>query len=141
MSNQRTDDSEYVDQVALATRVIAVDSAGTPIPPGGGGLTDAQLRAVPVPVSGTVTANPPATVQRVTAITRVITATTTAITAGKKSYTVTVIAAASAASPTLDGVALPAGYTASYSSPSNDTLESASVVTVLGDDVIILAVT
>lgn len=112
---------------------------------GGGGdsdaLTDAELRATPVEVEGEVTVDLPASVQRVTAIQRVITATTTSITAGKKSYSVAVVTAASGSSPTLDGVALPAGVTVSFSAPDNDTLESASLVTVLGDDVIVTSVT
>lgn len=74
-------------------------------------------------------------------ITRVNTATTTPIAAGAESYSVTVVSAASAASPTLDGVALPVGYTATFSVVyARDTLPSASLVTVSGDDVIILQV-
>ena len=113
----RNDELEYSDDVSRATRCLAVDSSGNP---------------VPVLVSA----------QRVTSIQRVTGAASTAITAGKQSYTVTVVAAASAASPTLDGVALPAGYTATFAITNpGDTLESATLATVLGDDVIILAVT
>lgn len=130
------DDQQFIDTAQQATRVIDIGGGG-----GGGGLTDAELRATPVPVSGTVTATPPASVERVTAIARVATATTTAITAGKKSYSVAVVTAASVASPTLDGVALPAGVTISFTSPDNDTLEAASLVTVSGDDVIVTSVT
>lgn len=130
------DDQQFIDTAQQATRVIDIGGGG-----GGGGLTDAELRATPVPVAGTVTATPPASVERVTAIARVATATTTAITAGKKSYSVAVVTAASVASPTLDGVALPAGVTISFTSPDNDTLEAASLVTVSGDDVIVTSVT
>jgi hypothetical protein len=147
------DDQHFIDTTARATRVAVISGGSggggltdaelraTPVPVTTDGLTDAELRAAPVPVSGTVTATPPASVQRVTAITRVATATTTAITAGKKSYSVAVVTAASVASPTLDGVALPAGATVSFTAPDNDTLEAASVVTVSGDDVIITSVT
>lgn len=108
--------SQWIDDGARATRVTLVASDGS-VPP------DAA-----------------AAVQRVTGIVRVATATTTPITAGKKAYTVAVITAASAASPTLDGVAIPVGAY-NYEAPPGDTLESASVVTVSGDDVIILSIT
>lgn len=112
----KNDEGEYLDNVAEAERVTVVGPGGAPV--------------FPLPVS------------RVTSITRVATAMSTPITAGKQSYTVTVVSAASAASPTLDGVALPAGYTATFSiSNPGDTLEAATLVTVSGDDVIILAVT
>jgi hypothetical protein len=58
------------------------------------------------------------------------------IPAGRKSYTVAVIAAASSATPTLDGVALPAGTVLSFSAESGDTLPSASLISVAGDDVL-----
>lgn len=91
---------------------------------------------------GEVDSTPVGGVARTSSIQRVNTAATTAIAAGTQSYTVTVVAAASAASPTLGGVALPAGYTATYSVVyGRDTLPAASVVTVAGDDVIILKVT
>ncbi len=83
---------------------------------------------------------PQPTTQRTTGLVRVNTATTTAITAGSRSYSVTVVAAASSASPTLEGVAIPMGMTVRYEAPENDTLEAASVVTVSGDDVIITEV-
>lgn len=108
---------QWIDDAAKATRVTLVAADGTASPGSG------------------------ATVQRVTAIARVNTATTTAITAGKQSYTVAVVSAASAASPTLDGVALPAGSSFTFEAPPGDTLEAASVVTVSGDDVIITSVT
>lgn len=86
-------------------------------------------------------------VQRVTTITRFASAGpagvtapgTYAIVAGRKSYTVTVNAAASAASPTLDGVGLVAGTTRTFSADNpGDTLESAVLITVAGDDVELL---
>lgn len=114
MAVYANDDGEYIDLTAQAQRVIS-------IAPSGGG-------------SGSVSRDPN--------IVRVNTATTTAITAGKQAFTVTVIAAASTASPTLDGVALPVGYTATFGiSNPGDTLQSMSLVTVSGDDVIILSVT
>lgn len=108
--------AQYIDDGARATRVTIV---GT---------------------DGSASASGAASVQRVTAISRVATATTTSISAGKKAYTVAVIAAASAASPTLAGVALPVG-SYSFEAPPGDTLEAESLVTVSGDDVIIISVT
>lgn len=58
------------------------------------------------------------------------------IPAGRKSYTVAVIAAASTATPTLDGVALPAGTVMSFSAESGDTLPGATLISVAGDDVL-----
>jgi hypothetical protein len=58
------------------------------------------------------------------------------IPAGRKSYTVAVIAAASAATPTFDGVALPAGTVLTFSAESGDTLPSATLISVAGDDVL-----
>ena len=109
--------SQYVDDSARATRVTMVAA------------------------DGSASANTGATVQRVTAIQRVATATTTSITAGKKAYTVAVVTAASAASPTLGGVALPQGASFTFEAPPNDTLDAKSLVTVLGDDVIITSIT
>lgn len=61
------------------------------------------------------------------------------IVAGRKSYTVTVNAAASIATPTLDGVALVAGTVRTFSADSDgDTLEAAVLITVAGDDVELL---
>lgn len=112
MAIERNDEHLYIDNTAKAQRVTVVSG-------GGGGA-----------------------VQRVTSIQRVNTATTTPIAAGTQSYTVTVVTASGAASPTLDGVALPAGYTATYAVTNpGDTLEAASMVTATGDDVIILKVT
>jgi hypothetical protein len=113
MAIQR-DDQEFIDRTARATRVLSVNAAGTPT---GGGE------------------------QRTTTFQRVDSADTTAIPAGTVAYSVAVITAASAASPTLDGVALPANVAINYEAPPGDTLEGASVVTVEGDDVIITTVT
>lgn len=111
----RNNDNEYIDTAAQALRTTSVDASGNPT----------SL----------------APVARTKSTTRVTTATTTNITAGAQSYTVTVITASGAASPTLDGVALPAGYTATFSVVyGRDTLPSAAVVTATGDDVIILQV-
>lgn len=169
----------------------------SPVPISGtvttGGLTDTQLRATPVPISGTVTVTDGAgpltvdgtvaldaaslaalesiTVQnaagaaavniqdggnsitvdgtvgitlpsatRTQSIVRVTTAVTTTIAAGSRSFTVTVVAAASAASPTLDGVALPVGYTGTIAADGNNVLAASSLITVAGDDVILLKV-
>lgn len=73
-------------------------------------------------------------------IQRVSTATTTTIPRGVRSFSVTVVTAASAASPTLDGVALPAGFTGSFDADGYDGLHEMDLVTVSGDDVIILTV-
>lgn len=92
-------------------------------------------------ITGTVTTTPAAGIQRSKSTTRQTTATTLNIPVGRQSYTITVIAAASAASPTLDGVALPVGYTATFSVVyGRDTLPAAAIATVVGDDVIILQV-
>ncbi len=109
---------QWVDDVPKATRVQIVSAAGADATP----------------------AAAAASVQRVTAVTRVATATTTSITAGKKAYTVAVVTAASPASPTLAGVALPVG-SYSFEAPTGDTLEAESLVTVTGDDCIILSIT
>jgi hypothetical protein len=58
------------------------------------------------------------------------------IPAGRKSYTVAVIAAASSATPTFDGVAIPAGTVITFSAESGDTLPSATLISVAGDDVL-----
>lgn len=112
----KNDDGEYLDNVSDAERVTCVGPDGTPVFP-----------------SPTV---------RATSISRVSGAATTPITAGKQSYTIVVLTAASPASPTLDGVPLPANVTLTFAvtSPA-DSLEAATLATVSGDDVIILAVT
>lgn len=74
-----------------------------------------------------------------TTLARINTATTTPIAAGALSYTVIVITAASAASPTLDGVALPLGEF-TFGTDGSGTLDAASLVTVAGDDVLLMQV-
>ncbi len=102
------------DHEAQASRVIIVDTDGADVPV------------------------PQAPVQRTPAISRVNTATTTNVAAGKKSYSYAVVASASAASPTLGGVALPAGTVITWQAPDQDTLAAApALVTVSGDDVIV----
>lgn len=59
------------------------------------------------------------------------------IPAGRRSYSVGVVAASSAASPTIDGVALPVGSW-TYEADGNNTLPGAQIDTVVGDDVVIL---
>lgn len=65
------------DGAYQAPVVIAVNADGTPISGGGGGagggLTNTELRATPVPVSGTVTATGPLTNAQLTAVTGVAT--------------------------------------------------------------------
>ena len=112
-------------------------------------LTDDELRATPVVVTGSVTTTPPVAVSRVTEYVRYADAGPTGIsahgthtiTAGKKSYSIAVIAAASEDSPTLDGVAIPANTVLEFEAPPNDTLEAASLVTVAGDEVLFVSVT
>lgn len=105
---------QWLDATAKATRTIGVDAAGVP------------TSAAPV--------------VRVEGITRYATAGTRTVGAGKKSYSVQVVTAASAASPTLGGVALPAGWSGEFTAPDNDTLTGLSLVTVGVDDVIVTAV-
>lgn len=57
------------------------------------------------------------------------------IVAGKRSYSIAVMAAAGA-TPTLDGKPLPVGWTGSYTAPGADTLEAAVLITAAGDDVL-----
>jgi len=111
MAVYQNDDGEYIDNVAQAQRV-------TSVAPGTTGST-----------------------ARTTSVQRVNTATTTNVAAGAQAYTFTVITASSASSPTLGGVALPQGYTASFSIVNpGDTLSAISLVTATGDDVMILKV-
>lgn len=111
MAVYANDAGEYIDTTAQAQRVVS-------LAPGGAGST-----------------------ARTPTVQRVNTATTTNVAAGAQAYTFTVISAASAASPTLGGVALPQGYSASFSiSNPGDTLGAISLVTSTGDDVMILKV-
>lgn len=82
----------------------------------------------------------PAGATKVETITRFAVAGTRTVGAGSFSYSVTVISAASAASPTLGGVALPVGFTASYAPRNADTLTGLSLVTVTGDDVMVTVI-
>lgn len=75
--------------------------------------------------------------QQTTTRTEVSTATTTNITAGATSYSVTCKAASSESSPTLDGVALSLGETVTRVAAVGHTLEGAVVVTASGDRVVI----
>lgn len=81
------------------------------------------------------------TAQRTKSTVRVNTATTTNVAAGARRIAVTVVAAASAASPTVDGVAIPYGTTWYVEADGANTLPATAVVTVSGDDVIIVSVT
>jgi hypothetical protein len=111
MAVYQNDDGEYIDNSAQAQRVTSV-------------------------APGTTGA-----VARTTSVQRVNTATTTNVAAGAQAYTFTVVAAGSTASPTLGGVALPQGYTASFSITNpGDTLGAIALVTSAGDDVVILKV-
>lgn len=61
------------------------------------------------------------------------------IVAGRKSFTVMVNGAATIATPTLNGVALPVGQVATFSADQGrDTLAAAVLITVAGDDVTLL---
>jgi hypothetical protein len=111
MAVYANNDGAYIDTTAQAQRVVS-------LAPGGSGSA-----------------------VRTTSVQRVNTATTTNVAAGAQAYTFTVISAASAASPTLGGVVLPQGYSASYSITNpGDTLSAIALVTSTGDDVLILKV-
>lgn len=106
------DEQEYIDNAARAQRVTNVDASG----------------------------NPTTGATRTTALQRVNTATTTNIAAGLRSYSITVLAASSASSPTIGGAAAPAGYTVSFTADGSNTLTGMAVVTATGDDVLIATV-
>lgn len=106
------DDQEYIDNAARAQRMLSVDASGNP-------------------TSGS---------QRTTAMQRVNTATTTNIAAGLRSYSITVLAASSSSSPTIGGVAAPAGYSVNFMADGANTLTGMAVVTATGDDVMIATV-
>lgn len=112
MAILENDEQEFIDLAARAQRILSVDTSGNPM-------------------SGA---------QRTTGIQRVNTATTTNIAAGLRSYSITVVTASSAASPTIAGVAVPAGYTVNYTADGANTLSGIAVVTSTGDDVIIATV-
>lgn len=93
-------------------------------------------RVLPVDAAGNVTVG----AVRTPTVQRVNTATTTNVAAGALGLSVLVVAAASAASPTVGGVAIPAGVSVSFEAPTDDTLATIAIVTVSGDDVIITKV-
>lgn len=115
MAVERNDELLYSDDVARAQRVLTVDSSGNPTS-GGAPTTHVET------------------------ITRYNTAGTRTIGAAARSYSLVVIAAASAASPTLGGVALPAGYAAEFTAPQADKVTGLPLVTVTGDDVIVTVI-
>lgn len=119
MAIGRNSDGDWLDSVATAQRVITVDASGTPTS-GGAPVTRTKVIAR-YNNSGVGGATAPGT---------------RTITTGARSYTVVVLAASSATSPTFDGVALPAGMTVSYSADGANTLPAASLVTAAGDDVV-----
>lgn len=105
------------DPIAQAKRVIVVDGDGNPIDPGSGGdQLDPQVRVLTGGADRTIPA-------------------------GRRAWWVTVTAAASAASPTIDtgegAVALPAGYSGGFDAPAGYTLAGVTVATVTGDVVIV----
>lgn len=114
MAIGRNENGEYFDTTATAQRIIAVDAAGTPT-------------AV-------------AAITHVETITRYNTAGTRTVGALARSYNVAVVSAASAASPTLGGVALPAGYSVEFTAPQADKVTGLSLVTVTGDDVLVTVI-
>lgn len=116
------EDREYSDTGAEATRCIAVDAAGNVIAVSPVVRTTTVTRYANAGPAGVT---PPGTLN---------------IPAGRKSYSIAVITAASAASPTLDGVALTAGTVVTFTAPPGDTLEAAAFVTVSGDDALVTQV-
>jgi hypothetical protein len=110
-----------------------------------GDFFDSTLKAqrfIPVDLSGNeyLISGATAPVAHVETITRYATAGTRTVGAGNRSYSVAVVSAASVASPTLGGVALPVGYAAEFTAPQADTVTGLSLVTVTGDDVIVTVV-
>jgi hypothetical protein len=114
MAIERNDELLYSDDVAKAQRITVVDGTGAP------------TQAAPV--------------THVETITRYNAAGTRIVGASARSYSVAVVAAASVASPTLGGVALPAGYVTNYEAPQADKVTGLSLVTVTGDDVIVTVI-
>lgn len=110
---------KYNDATAQATRVTTVDAGGVIVTPAAPAVRTTNVAryadAGPAGVSAHGTHN---------------------ITAGKQSYSIAVSTAASANTPTLDGVAIKAGMTISFSARNSDTLEAAVLITVAGDDVL-----
>lgn len=112
---------KYNDPAAQATRVMTVAADGST----SGGS------AAPVVRTTTVARYASAGPAGVTA------PGTRNISAGAISYSVAVLTAGSTATPTLNGVALPAGSSVDFTATrSADTLAAATLITVAGDDVI-----
>ncbi len=82
----------------------------------------------------------PEVVGRTPGILRFSVAATTVIPAAYRSWSIFVVAAASTASPTLNGVAIPVGATIEYTAPDDETMRGATLVTVTGDDVVFTSV-
>lgn len=106
----------FFDRIASANRVVLVDATG------------AEYAAGAV------------SVQRTPTIQRVTTATTTTVAAGAQAISVRILAATSASTPTVGGVAVPTDGVVTFTAKSGDTLGSLSVVTLTGDDVLITSV-
>lgn len=108
---------QWVDATARATRVVVVDGAGVPVDPGSGSdQLDPQVRVLTAGADRTIPD-------------------------GRRAWWVTVTAAASAASPTIDtgegAVALPAGYSGGFDAGPGYTVAGATIATVAGDIVIV----
>lgn len=116
----KNNNDEYVDRTATATRTTLVDASGNAVPaPAVAVVRTTNVVRYSSPGPAGVTA--PGTRN---------------IPAGRKSYSVAVLTAASVNSPTLDGVALVAGTEVNLSATGSDTLEAATLITVAGDDVL-----
>lgn len=140
MAVERNDIGEWLDDTAKAQRTIAVDGTGAVV---GNTVSVSNFPAsteIANDVGNPVPVSLPAGTQRTHVITRVTTATTTNITAGKRAYTIQVLAASSLTSPTVDGVAVPTGTILILSAPSGDTLDASAIVTLTGDDVLITTI-
>lgn len=148
--------SNTLDQLAERTYVVGWDCCHLAIPidltatvsgaAGGQVLGSVSVSNFPASyeiandVGNPVPVTLPAGSTKVETITRFAVAGTRTVGAASFSYSVTVISANSAASPTLGGVALPVGFTASYSPRNADSLTGLSLVTVTGDDVIVTVI-
>lgn len=98
-----------------------------------GGLTDAQLRATPVPVTTTSST-------RSTLNTALTGGAGRNIPVGRRSYTLVVTALSAAGSTTIDGVAIPAIGTYTWSADGGNTLAAAVVATGAGDSVLVMEI-
>ncbi len=88
--------------------------------------------------TGEFTPVPSATAARSTLNTLLTAGADRTIPAGRRAYTVVVSSKAGAASPTLDGVELPAVGAYWYEAPGADTLAAAQVNTAAGDVVLVM---